>query len=76
MHPNDIFKTAFCTQFGHYEFDVLPFGLTNAPTTFSCMMDKIFLEHQDYIIVFFDDILVFSKTQEQHKHHLHTIFEM
>ena len=56
MHPNDIFKTAFCTQFGHYEFAVLPFGLTNAPATFSHMMNKIFLNHQDFVIVFFDDI--------------------
>ena len=76
MHPNDIFKTTFRTHFGHYEFVVLPFSLTNAPATFSHMMNKIFLEHQDYVIVFFDDILVFSKTQEQHKHHLHTIFEV
>lgn len=59
MNPNDIFKTAFCTQFGHYEFLVLPFGLTNAPGTFSRMMNKIFLNHQDFIIVFFDDILIF-----------------
>ena len=60
MHPNDIFKTAFCTQTGHYEFVVLPFGLTNAPATFSRMMNKIFLNHQDFVIVFFDGILIFS----------------
>ena len=76
MHPNDIFKTAFRTQSGHYEFVVLPFGLTNAPATFSRMMNQIFLNHQDFVIVFFDDILIFSRSHEQHKQHLHTIFEL
>ena len=70
MHPNDIFKTAFRTQFGHYEFVVLPFGLTNAPATFSRMMNKIVLNHQDYVIVFFDDLLLFSKSHEEHEQHL------
>ena len=76
MHPNDIFKTAFCTQSGHYEFVVLPFGLMNALATFSHMMNKIFLNHQDFFIVFFDDILVFSRSQEEHMSHLHTMFEL
>lgn len=76
MHSNDIFKTAFRTQPGHYEFVVLPFGLTNAPATFSRMMNKIFLNHQDFVIVFFDDILIFSRSQDEHKQHLHTVFEL
>ena len=76
MHPNDIFKTAFRTQFGHYEFVVLPFGLTNAPTTFSHMMNKIFLNHQDYVIVFFDDLLIFSKSHEEHEQHLQSVFDL
>ena len=76
MHPNDIFKTAFCTQFGHYEFNVLPFGLTNAPATFSRMMNKIFLNHQDYVIVFFDDLLIFSKSHEEHEQHLQSVFDL
>ena len=73
IHPNDIFKTAFCTQFGHYEFVILPFGLTNAPATFSCMMNKIFLKYQDYVIVFFDDLLIFSKSHEEHEQHLQSV---
>ena len=76
MHPNDIFKTAFCTQSWHYEFVVLPFSLTNAHATFSRMMNKIFLNHQDFVIVFFDDILIFTRSQEEHMNHLHTIFEL
>ena len=76
MHPNDIFKTAFRTQFGHYEFVVLPFGLTNAPATFSRMMNKIFLNHQDYVIVFFDDLLIFSKSHEEHEQHLQSVFDL
>ena len=76
MHPNDIFKTAFRTHSGHYEFVVLSFGLRNAPATFSRMMNKIFLNHKDFVIVFFDDILVFSHSQEEHMSHLHIVFEL
>ena len=70
MHPNDIFKTTFRTQFGHYKFIVMPFGLTNAPVIFSRMMNKIFLDYQHFVIVFFDNILVFSKFEAEHKEHL------
>ena len=72
----DIFKTAFRTQSGHYEFVVMPFGLTNAPATFARMMNKIFLDNQHFVVVFFDDIMVFSKSEQEHKEHLNVVFDL
>ena len=68
--PEDIHKTYFRTQFGLYEYLVMPFGLTNALATFNHLMDRIFCKHRSYIGVFFDDIIVHSKTLEEHKEHL------
>ena len=53
----------------------MPIGLTNAPATFSRMMNCIFLKHQDCVVVFFDDILVFSKSEEEHYKHLELVFQ-
>jgi len=58
---------------GHYEFVVIPFGLTNTPTTFMCLMNSIFSQYLE--LVFIDDILVYSKTEEEHKEHLRIVLK-
>ena len=76
IKEEDISKTAFRTRYGHFDFTVLAFGLTNAPATFMCLMNDVFREYlDDFILVFLDDIFVYSKNGEQHEQHLRKTLE-
>ena len=77
MKETDIAKTAFRTHNGHYEFRVMPFGLCNAPSSFQATMNRLFQPYlRKYIVIFFDDILIYSQSVREHVLHLETAFRV
>jgi hypothetical protein len=74
IKEGDIPKTSFRTRFGHYEFVVVPFRLTNAPVVFMSLMNDVFRKYLDHFVqVFLDDILIYSKNEREHEEHLRVV---
>jgi hypothetical protein len=77
IKDEDISKTTFRTRYGHYDFMVVSFGLSNAPVVFISLMNGVFRNYLDkFFIVFLDDILVYSKTEEEHEKHLRMVLQV
>jgi hypothetical protein len=77
IKDEDIMKTTFRTRYGHYEFTVVLFGLSNAPTVFMCLMNGVFRDYlEKFVIVFLDNVLVYSKTEEEHEQHLRMVLQV
>jgi hypothetical protein len=77
IKEEDIHKKTFRTRYGDYKFVVVPFGLTNAPTVFICLMNGIFRNYLDkFVIVFLNEILIYSNYEEEHEHHLRLVLQV
>jgi hypothetical protein len=76
IRPEDVAKTAFVTRYGQYEFMVVSFRLTNAPAYFMNKMNKVFMDELDkFVVIFIDDILIYSKIAKEHEKHLRVVLE-
>jgi hypothetical protein len=76
IRHSNIAKTAFTTRYGLYEYTVMSFGLTNAPAYFMYLMNKVFMDYLDkFVVVFIDDILVYSRNEEEHEEHLRLVLQ-
>jgi hypothetical protein len=76
VKEGDEWKTTFRTIYGHFEYSFMPSGLTNVPAVFKYMMNDIFQKYLDhFVVIYLDDILIYSKNEEKHKHHVHLVFE-
>lgn len=77
IKKEDIHKTTFRTRYYHYEFTVVPFGLTNALATFMCLMNNVFNKYLDrFVLVYLDDILVYSKSEKEHEENLRLVMQV
>jgi hypothetical protein len=76
IRPSDIPKTTFITKYGLYEFNVMSFGLTNAPAFFMNLMNSVFIDYLDkFVVVFINDILIYSQSEEEHVNHLKMVLQ-
>jgi hypothetical protein len=76
IQPSDMPKTAFITKYGLYEFMVMSFGLMNAPTYFMYLMNSVFMDYLDkFVVVFIDDILIYSQNEQEHEEHLRKVLQ-
>jgi hypothetical protein len=77
MNPDDVWKTTFKTKFGLFEWKVMPFDLTNAPTTFMRLINDIFREHLgQFVVIYLDEILIFSRTWDTHMQHVRQVLQI
>jgi hypothetical protein len=76
IRSSDISKTTLITKYGLYEYTVMSFGLTNAPAFFMYLMNSVFMDYLDkFVVVFIDDILIYSKNEQEHEEHLRNVLQ-